>query len=81
MTLSENEKFYCANGKWKWNWHKSGCVCNKGWLKNVIGRCTKPDCPVPTTQPDLNLDEFIRATWYAGKQQVQTYQLYKDQVF
>ena len=38
------------------------------------------DCPVPTTQENLDLDEFIRATWYAGMQQVQSFQP-KEELF
>ena len=31
-------------------------------------------CPVPTTQANLDLDEFIRATWYVQKQQPNDFQ-------
>jgi len=74
--------FVCGNGEFKcthrgwWNvclWGE--CACTDGYTKDFAGRCTvEPTCPTPSTQPDLNVDEFIRATWYSQKQQINTFQ-------
>lgn len=80
--------FVCGEGKWKctkrgwWNvclW--GSCQCEAGYKKDWAGRCTvEPDCPTPTTQSNVNLDEWTRATWYIQKQQENEYQP-KDKLF
>ncbi len=75
--------FFCGEGSWKctkrgwWNICLRGtCGCKLGWEKDWLGRCTKNvlPCPVPTTQPDIDLQEWTRATWYVQAQQVNEYQ-------
>lgn len=73
---------WCVNGDWECTTRWWGtcvwkaCKCKPGWGKNWIGRCTKDlvPCTVPETAEDIDLDEWVRASWYVQKQQVNEYQ-------
>lgn len=59
----------CPNGRRK-GWRFWRCECNPGFGGACCNECVTD--PIETV--DIDLDEFVRATWYVQKQQVNGYQ-------
>lgn len=60
----------CQNGKrggWPKFWE---CTCNPGFG----GKCCNDCATKPVETVDIDLDEWVRSTWYVQKQQVNGYQ-------
>lgn len=70
--------FLCDNGHYTcpgpWYWPRCGCECDAFWSKDWWGRCTENACPTPETEDNIDLEEWVRATWYIQAQQPNEYQ-------